>query len=216
MWNNCLLSSLFFIHAISLSYFFQFFVSVTNLLLSQFAGQNISTRADGEDQQILSTHHRMGSSHSHATNGVAVPSGKRYCTRWTLKYSIYLHTHFTGRRWILHELYYQLCLHNVWLKISILYLCNVHYIIFTSTTRDIANEFEPCSKLEDLNLDVRKNSKETEENFLADNFFPRYFLNEVTTLILTFFSFWNSSMATFVKIGRHGFNFLSLGEGRKT
>ncbi|KAL9317641.1 hypothetical protein ACSQ67_014158 [Phaseolus vulgaris] len=81
--------------------------------------ENISTRADGEDQQILSTHHRMGSSHSHATNGVAVPSGK-------------------------------------------------------STTRDIANEFEPCSKLEDLNLDVRKNSKETEENFLADNFFPRH------------------------------------------
>ncbi|ESW15518.1 hypothetical protein PHAVU_007G078800 [Phaseolus vulgaris] len=81
--------------------------------------ENISTRADGEDQQILSTHYRTGSSHSHATNGVAVASGK-------------------------------------------------------STMRDIANEFEPCSKLEDLNLDVRKNSKETEEKFLADNFFPRH------------------------------------------
>jgi len=53
--------------------------------------------------------------------------------------------------------------------------------------RDIANEFE--SKLEDLNLDVRNNSKETEENFHADNLFQRYRLNEVTTLVLTFFSF---------------------------
>lgn len=52
--------------------------------------------------------------------------------------------------------------------------------------RDIANEFEPCSKLEDLNLDVRKNSKETEEKFLSDNFFQRYHLNKVTMLFLTF------------------------------
>ncbi|KAK7391274.1 hypothetical protein VNO78_19688 [Psophocarpus tetragonolobus] len=42
-----------------------------------------------------------------------------------------------------------------------------------SKMRDIANEFEPCSKLEDLNLDVRKNSTETEEKFLADSFFQR-------------------------------------------
>ncbi|CAJ1976964.1 unnamed protein product [Sphenostylis stenocarpa] len=79
--------------------------------------ENISTRTDSEDQQILSTHYSAGS--SHATNGVAVPSGK-------------------------------------------------------SKMRDIANEFEPCSKLEDLNLDVRKNSKETEEIFLTDNFFQRH------------------------------------------
>ncbi|TKY51388.1 serine/threonine-protein kinase HT isoform X3 [Spatholobus suberectus] len=39
--------------------------------------ENISTRTDGEDQQILSTHYSPGSS-SHATNGGAVPSGKRY------------------------------------------------------------------------------------------------------------------------------------------
>ncbi|KAL5139628.1 Serine/threonine-protein kinase STY46 [Glycine soja] len=79
--------------------------------------ENISTRTDSEDQQILSTHYSPGSS-SHATNGGAVSPGK-------------------------------------------------------SKMRDIANEFEPCSKLEDLNLDVRKNSKETEEKFLSDNFFQR-------------------------------------------
>ncbi|KAI4348072.1 hypothetical protein L6164_008833 [Bauhinia variegata] len=36
-------------------------------------------------------------------------------------------------------------------------------------TRDSATEFEPCSKLEDLNLDVRNNSKEMEERFLTKN-----------------------------------------------
>ncbi|XP_027363160.1 serine/threonine-protein kinase STY46-like isoform X2 [Abrus precatorius] len=77
--------------------------------------ENISTRPDGEDQQILSTHSSPGS-FSHATNGGAVSSDKR----------------------------------------------------------DLANEFEPCSKLEDLNLDVRKNSKETEEKFLNDGFFQRH------------------------------------------
>jgi len=40
--------------------------------------------------------------------------------------------------------------------------------------KDIANEFEPYSKLKDLNLDVKKKSKETKEIFLADNFFHRY------------------------------------------
>ncbi|XP_027363159.1 serine/threonine-protein kinase STY46-like isoform X1 [Abrus precatorius] len=80
--------------------------------------ENISTRPDGEDQQILSTHSSPGS-FSHATNGGAVSSDK-------------------------------------------------------SMTRDLANEFEPCSKLEDLNLDVRKNSKETEEKFLNDGFFQRH------------------------------------------
>ncbi|KAG4910598.1 hypothetical protein JHK87_056714 [Glycine soja] len=80
--------------------------------------ENISTRTDGEDEQILSTHYSPGST-SHATNGGAVSPGK-------------------------------------------------------SKMRDIANEFEPCSKLEDLNLDVRKNSKVTEEKFLTDNFFQRH------------------------------------------
>ncbi|XP_029126424.1 serine/threonine-protein kinase STY46 isoform X3 [Cajanus cajan] len=79
--------------------------------------ENISTRADDEDQQILSTHYSLGLS-SHATNGGAVSPGK-------------------------------------------------------SKVRDIANEFEPCSKLEDLNLDVRKKSKETEGEFLTDSFFQR-------------------------------------------
>ncbi|XP_061355557.1 serine/threonine-protein kinase STY8-like isoform X1 [Gastrolobium bilobum] len=40
-------------------------------------------------------------------------------------------------------------------------------------TRDHAIDFEPCSKLEDLNLDVRKNSKEIEGRFLTDNFSQR-------------------------------------------
>ncbi|KAL2324617.1 hypothetical protein Fmac_023675 [Flemingia macrophylla] len=79
--------------------------------------ENISTRAEDEDQQILTTHYSPGTS-SHATNGGAVSPGK-------------------------------------------------------SKMRDIANEFEPCSKLEDLNLDVKKNSKETEEKFHNDSVFQR-------------------------------------------
>ncbi|XP_061341997.1 serine/threonine-protein kinase STY46-like [Gastrolobium bilobum] len=85
--------------------------------------ENISTRTDGEDQQIVNTHSVLGST-SHATNGGAVSSHK-------------------------------------------------------STMRDLATEFEPCSKLEDLNLDVRKNSKETEEKFLTDNFSQRHELSSV-------------------------------------
>ncbi|XP_057423662.1 serine/threonine-protein kinase STY8-like isoform X2 [Lotus japonicus] len=73
--------------------------------------ENISTRSDDEDQQIVNSH----PSSSNSINGGAASS---------------------------HQ----------------------------STTRDLATEFEPCSKLEDLNLDVIKNSKETEEKFLTDNF----------------------------------------------
>ncbi|XP_019453355.1 PREDICTED: serine/threonine-protein kinase STY8-like isoform X2 [Lupinus angustifolius] len=40
-------------------------------------------------------------------------------------------------------------------------------------TRDRATDYEACSKLEGLNLDVRKNSKEIEEKFLTDNFSQR-------------------------------------------
>ncbi|QHO14407.1 serine/threonine-protein kinase STY8 isoform X3 [Arachis ipaensis] len=40
-------------------------------------------------------------------------------------------------------------------------------------TRDHATDFEPCSKLEGLNLDVRKNSKDIEERFLSDNLSQR-------------------------------------------
>lgn len=46
------------------------------LLLSQFAWQNISTRTDGEDQQIVSTHYSPGP--SYATNRGAVSSYKGY------------------------------------------------------------------------------------------------------------------------------------------
>ncbi|KAK7279851.1 hypothetical protein RJT34_24910 [Clitoria ternatea] len=80
--------------------------------------ENISNRADSEDQQILSPH-TSPRSPSHTTNGGAASSPK-------------------------------------------------------STIRDLPNEFEPCSKLEDLNLDVRNNSKKTEEKFLTDSFFQRH------------------------------------------
>ncbi|XP_004496487.1 serine/threonine-protein kinase STY46-like isoform X2 [Cicer arietinum] len=79
--------------------------------------ENISTRTDGADQQLASTHASPGSS-THATNGGVMASHKR--------------------------------------------------------TRGLATEFEPCSKLEDLNLDVMKNSKETQENFLMDSFSQRH------------------------------------------
>ncbi|KAL6962400.1 non-specific serine,threonine protein kinase, partial [Sarracenia purpurea var. burkii] len=39
-------------------------------------------------------------------------------------------------------------------------------------SREYENEFEPCSKLEDLNLDVRKNSNDIEKRFFTENF-PR-------------------------------------------
>ncbi|GAV72658.1 ACT domain-containing protein/Pkinase_Tyr domain-containing protein [Cephalotus follicularis] len=37
-----------------------------------------------------------------------------------------------------------------------------------------AFDFEPCSKLEDLNLDVRKNSNDMEEKFVTENFSRRH------------------------------------------
>ncbi|XP_052201278.1 serine/threonine-protein kinase STY46-like isoform X2 [Diospyros lotus] len=40
-------------------------------------------------------------------------------------------------------------------------------------SRDYESDFEPCSKLEDLNLDVRKNSNEIERRFLKENFSRR-------------------------------------------
>ncbi|KAK7283577.1 hypothetical protein RIF29_13178 [Crotalaria pallida] len=78
--------------------------------------ENISSRADEEDQGIASTHSSPRPSFD-ATNGGAVSCHKR--------------------------------------------------------ARDHATDYEACSKLEDLNLDVRKNSKETEERFLTDNFSQR-------------------------------------------
>ncbi|CAL5384477.1 unnamed protein product [Camellia sinensis] len=40
-------------------------------------------------------------------------------------------------------------------------------------SRDYESEFEPCSKLEDLNLEVRKNSNDIERRFLTENFSRR-------------------------------------------
>ncbi|KAF7812945.1 serine/threonine-protein kinase STY46-like isoform X1 [Senna tora] len=80
--------------------------------------ENISTRIDGEDQLIVSTHSSPRPS-SPPTNGGAVSSHK-------------------------------------------------------SRARDSAAEFEPCSKLENLNLDVRKNSNEIEERYVTDNYSLRH------------------------------------------
>lgn len=67
-------------------------MSVLNfLLLFQFAGQNISTRTDGADQQLASTHASPGSS-THATNGGVMASHKRYAVKCEV-YRIYTRTH---------------------------------------------------------------------------------------------------------------------------
>ncbi|PNY05283.1 serine/threonine-protein kinase HT1-like protein [Trifolium pratense] len=81
--------------------------------------ENISTRTDGEDQQIGSSHTSPEEeTSSHARNEGVIASLKR--------------------------------------------------------TRDLAIEFESCSKLEDLNLDVMKNSKETQEKIVPDSFSQRH------------------------------------------
>jgi len=46
-----------------------------------FVGQNIATRTDGEDQEIVNTHTRPESS-SHATNGGVIASNKRYSVKF--------------------------------------------------------------------------------------------------------------------------------------
>ncbi|KAH7568037.1 hypothetical protein JRO89_XS07G0221400 [Xanthoceras sorbifolium] len=47
--------------------------------------------------------------------------------------------------------------------------------VVPSHKRDSAIDFEPCSKLEDLNLDVRKNSKDMGERYLTENFSRRLY-----------------------------------------
>ncbi|OVA20361.1 Protein kinase domain [Macleaya cordata] len=39
-----------------------------------------------------------------------------------------------------------------------------------SRNRDSGIDFEPCSKLEDLNLDIRKNAEDTEKRYVMENF----------------------------------------------
>lgn len=46
-------------------------------------------------------------------------------------------------------------------------------------SRDCVTDFEPCSKLEDLNLDVRNNTKDMEERYLTENFSRRQELSHV-------------------------------------
>ena len=59
----------------------------------------------------------------------------------------------------------------------------VTYAISVSKIRDCTIEFEPCSKLEDLNLDVRKSSKDMEERCQPEDVSRRYFLNEALFLL---------------------------------
>jgi cellulose synthase/poly-beta-1,6-N-acetylglucosamine synthase-like glycosyltransferase len=54
----------------------------------------------------------------------------------------------------------------------------VIYAISVSRIRDCTIEGEPLSKLEDLNLDVRKSSKDMEERYHSGDVSRRYFLNE--------------------------------------
>lgn len=65
------------------------FMTMRNLHLPQFAGQNISTRTDGEEQTV-STHSSPGQS-SHAVNGGAVSSHKRYAIHFLCTRTLYLY-----------------------------------------------------------------------------------------------------------------------------
>ncbi|KAK7256619.1 hypothetical protein RIF29_30073 [Crotalaria pallida] len=56
---------------------------------------------------------------------------------------------------------------------NVLTIAQDPYLTYSKRARDHATDYEACSKLEDLNIDVRKNSKETEERFLTDNFSQR-------------------------------------------
>ncbi|XP_059453044.1 serine/threonine-protein kinase STY8-like isoform X3 [Corylus avellana] len=51
--------------------------------------------------------------------------------------------------------------------------------VVPSHKRDCVTDFEPCSKLEDLNLDVRNNTKDMEERYLTENFSRRQELSHV-------------------------------------
>ncbi|XP_059630517.1 serine/threonine-protein kinase STY46-like isoform X2 [Cornus florida] len=57
--------------------------------------------------------------------------------------------------------------------------CNAHTGVMPSYDRDRETDFEPCSKLEDLNLDVRKNSIDTEGRLLTDIFSRRQEISHV-------------------------------------
>ncbi|XP_057974875.1 serine/threonine-protein kinase STY46-like isoform X2 [Malania oleifera] len=51
--------------------------------------------------------------------------------------------------------------------------CNADNGISPLHNRECEIDFEPCSKLEDLNLDVKKNSKEAERRYIMENFSRR-------------------------------------------
>ncbi|XP_059453043.1 serine/threonine-protein kinase STY17-like isoform X2 [Corylus avellana] len=52
-------------------------------------------------------------------------------------------------------------------------------VVPSHKSRDCVTDFEPCSKLEDLNLDVRNNTKDMEERYLTENFSRRQELSHV-------------------------------------
>lgn len=53
-----------------------------------------------------------------------------------------------------------------------------------SRIKDCTIDFEPCSKLEDLNLDVRKSSKDMEERYHLEDVSRRCFLYETLSPFL--------------------------------
>jgi hypothetical protein len=59
----------------------------------------------------------------------------------------------------------------------------VIYAISVSRIRDCTIECEPLSKLEDLNLDVRKSSMDMEEKYHPEDVSRRYFPNEELFLL---------------------------------
>lgn len=61
------------------------------------------------------------------------------------------------------------------IEIDILLCLLLTCVIAINRIKDSAIDFEPCSKLENLDLDVRENTYAMEERFLTDDFSSRYF-----------------------------------------
>ena len=77
----------------------------------------------------------------------------------------------------------------------------VIYAFSASRIKDCTIEFEPCSKLEDLNLDVRKSSKDMEERYHSGDVSRRYFLNETLSPFLFSCFFFNPKELNICYIG---------------
>ena len=69
------------------------------------------------------------------------------------------------------------------------FFCTTCQCHFWCWTRDCVIDFEPCSKLEDLNLDVRRNSGD-EERHLIKNPSRRYHSKSLIAILLFLYYFW--------------------------